>query len=269
MPLHADPRRGAGDDHGRLEIDEQGLAQRAKAIGLGAVVHRQRWHGNEFAQWRRWIGGLPHQVGQMLGVAGAVAKILRVDELQLLGNQVVAVDRAAVVPLPIEPDDRIDALAHLQRAAPFLRHIVRFHSLRSNHQDQSVARSDGVADLLVKGELPGRHRDPVEPDVEVGLGEIVVQLVNERLVVVPRVGEEERRDRGLRDRGLHTVRRRTLPLRHPSAVPLFGANRDPNWAISESTTYSGTPPGVQCDGTSVAVCRSRVRLQLYGSKVEN
>ena len=184
--LYADARRCPGDDHGRLEIDQQGITQHAQPIRLGAVVHRQRWHRNEFAKWRRGIGELPHEVGQMLGVAGAVAKILRVDELQLLGNQGVAIDRASVGPLPIVPDDGIDTLAHLQGAAPFLRDIVRLHCLRANHEEESVVRSDGVANLLIEGQLSRRHRDPVEPDGEAGLRQVIVQPTNEHLIVVAR-----------------------------------------------------------------------------------
>jgi len=45
--------------------------------------------------------------------------------------------------------------------------------------------------LLVKGELPRGHGDTVKPHVESGAGQIGVQPVNKRLIVIAGVGQKD------------------------------------------------------------------------------
>lgn len=116
---------------------------------------------------------------------------------------------------------------------------VRFgnHRLWSHYQHQPVARGDGVADLLVKRQIPRGHRDPVEPDLEPAGGQVIVESADERLVIAAGIGEEDFWHRA-RPRNLSVCRRSagsvcehhrtTKPGRKPSCHPCrtlrFGAS---------------------------------------------
>jgi hypothetical protein len=87
-----------------------------------------------------------------------VAEVLGMKQLEILGDQLVAVDDCAVSGATVETDDRVHALARLEVGkAPLLRDVVGGEHAGADDQQQPVARGNRVANLLVKGELPRGH----------------------------------------------------------------------------------------------------------------
>jgi hypothetical protein len=134
-------------------------------------VRRQRRHADQLAERRRRFSKLADQVLQVEVILPIVAKILAVQQLQLIGHlRVIAAAQ-----------DRRDNLLGLEvRELPFLPHIERLRCLRPDDEHQPIAPRNGIANLLVKRQRPARHRHAIEPYVEPRRLEIAVQARDKR-----------------------------------------------------------------------------------------
>jgi hypothetical protein len=76
-------------------------------------------------------------------------------------------------------------------AAAFAHGQLSYRGRRAHHQQQSIARRDGILDLLGKGELTRGHRNAVEPHLEPSGGQAVVEAPDEIFIVRAAVGEKQ------------------------------------------------------------------------------
>ncbi len=131
------------------------------------------------------------QIGEVRVVVRIVTEVLGMKQLEVLGDQLVAIDVCTVGIAAIQAHDRVHALARLEVGkAPLLRDVVGGEHAGSNDQQQPIARSNRIADLLVKGELPCRHGDAVKPYVKPGVGQVSKEPTNKRLIVISCIGQK-------------------------------------------------------------------------------
>jgi hypothetical protein len=116
-----------------------------------------------------------------------------VQQSQFLRDQLVPVHARSLAVAAVKPNDRHDALLRFEISEPpLLVHIVRSDRSGAHYQDEPVATLNGVADLLIEGELPRGHANAIEPDAEPRRGQVLAQTAHELLIVAPSVGEKNR-----------------------------------------------------------------------------
>ena len=195
-PLQPNPRRRAAHHHWLLQVDQKQIAQSLDAVRLRQEASRQLGNRHQLAHRRNRLGELPDQVGEVRVIVRVVAKVLSMKQLEVLGNQLVAVDAltrvsCSVGAVAVQAHNRVHALAGLEVGkAPFLRDVVGGEHAWADDQQQPVARRNSIANLLVKRELPRGHGDAVKPDVKPSVSQIAVQPANKRLIVIASIGKE-------------------------------------------------------------------------------
>ena len=136
--LDADAGGCPGDDDRFLEVDEEQVAKGRDAIGQGAEVGRQLGHGYELADARRIFGQLASEVLEVLVVVRVIAEVFGMEQLDVFGNQLVAIGLFARGCVAVEADDRVDALVGLEVGEPpFLPDVVGGYGLWSDDPIQA------------------------------------------------------------------------------------------------------------------------------------
>ena len=82
--------------HRLLQVDQQQIAQSLDAVRLRDKERRQLGNCHQLAHRRNRLGELPDQVREVLVVVCVVAEVLGMKRLEVLGDQLVAVDDCAV-----------------------------------------------------------------------------------------------------------------------------------------------------------------------------
>ena len=198
-PVYTHAGFSTGDDDGPLQVLKQDIAKHFEAFGLGTEAGWKFGDPHEAPDRRQRLKELLDEEPIVLPVRRVVAEVFRVQFSQRFGDQIISVDPGAVRGLPVEADDGIDAVVGDEMGElPFLGNVVGGRGAGTDHEEQAVTARDGVADLLVEGELSRGHVFPVEPDAESRLSpvvgfrrQILVKPPDERFVVAAGVGEED------------------------------------------------------------------------------